>query len=102
MSVSCKNDKIKEEKELAEKNLEKNASVLDTFVLFFFFLFLLNEVSLCILDWPQTHNSPASATSVLGLQVCTNTPSQTLFYLLFHKQYSITTAYTAFTLHLLL
>jgi hypothetical protein len=26
------------------------------------------------LDWPQTHNLPASASQVLGLQVCTTIP----------------------------
>jgi hypothetical protein len=37
----------------------------------FFCLFLFR---LCIPDWPQTHDLPASAFHVLGLQVCVTMP----------------------------
>jgi hypothetical protein len=37
------------------------------------------QVSLCIWGWPQTFNSPASASLVLGLQVWNTTVNSHLF-----------------------
>jgi hypothetical protein len=44
------------------------------FLLSLLFVCLFIEiVSLCNLGWTQTHNPPASASPVLGLQVCATT-----------------------------
>jgi hypothetical protein len=47
------------------------------FFFFFFFFFLWDKVLLCSPDWPWTHNPTASASQVLGLQICTTTSSST-------------------------
>jgi hypothetical protein len=48
---------------------------------FFFFL----KTTLCSSDWPSTHVPPASASQVLGLQVCTTMPSLVyIYYPCFH------------------
>jgi hypothetical protein len=44
-------------------------------LLFISFPFFRDRISLCIPDWPRTHNSLASASQMLDLQVCTTTSS---------------------------
>jgi hypothetical protein len=45
------------------------------------FFFFWDRVSLCSPRWPQTHNPPASASCMLGLQACTTAPNlQPLLY----------------------
>jgi hypothetical protein len=49
-----------------------------------FIIFFLKQISLCSPGCPQTHNPPASASWVLGLQACTIIPSfQSSFFLSF-------------------
>jgi hypothetical protein len=52
---------------------------------FFLFLFFWDRVSLCDPAWPQTHNPPVSASSVLGLQMCVTMPGIDLSSMVFWK-----------------